>query len=191
MLPELMIAMSASASARIASATRLPRLVSDARRWSADGVERHAGRADDRVERRAQARLERRDHGRGSRLVGEGGGDRQQLEEPLDRAAGAPVDVDARDEFRVGAGLADERAVLGGGDRVVFVSADDQVDLRKPLDQRAIVGEGEVGDGDDDRARRPASAAAGTAPAAVERIEDARVLQLVAGDLLACSGRGR
>ena len=36
-------------------------------------------------------------------------------------------------------GLADQRAVFGRRDQEVLVAADDEIDLREPLDQRAVV----------------------------------------------------
>src|SRR5258705_272438 len=71
----------------------------------------------------AEARFERCDPFRRSRVVGKGLRDRQQLVESFDRAPRQPVDVDARHEFRVRTRLADERSVLGGGDQVVLMSA--------------------------------------------------------------------
>jgi hypothetical protein len=54
-----------------------------------------------------------------------------------------------RHEFRIGPRLADERVLLDGRDGVVFVPADHEIDLGKPGDQRAILGERQVRDGDD------------------------------------------
>ena len=68
---------------------------------------------------------------------------------------GRRFDVDPRDELRVGAGLADQRAVLGRRDRVVLVAADDQIDLGEALDQRAVVGERQMRDRDDRSSRLP------------------------------------
>ena len=105
----------------------------------------------DRVERGIKARLVGGDDGQCRRVVGNRGRDRDQLEKTFDRAPLALVDVDPRHEFRVRAGLADERAVFGGGDGEVLVTADDHVDVWKAFGELAVFTIAEVRDGDDDR----------------------------------------
>ena len=88
MLPEFRIAMSVPAASRMASATKSPMLVSPERSRMLVGVERHARRADDRIELLAEPVLVRRHHGGRSRIVGDVLVHREQFEEPLDRAVG-------------------------------------------------------------------------------------------------------
>ena len=111
MLPELMMAMSACASARMASATRSPRFVSEVRRCRltpSSGTRVVPTTVSSAVPSRDS--YDGDDAGR-LRIVGERAGDRHQLVEALDRARRPLVDVDARDELRVRARLADERPV--------------------------------------------------------------------------------
>src|SRR2546426_3351952 len=129
MLPAFIIATSAAASARMASANRSPRFVSPARRRTllpSSGT----GRADDRLERGAEPRFVLVDDRRSPGLVRERVGDRDELVEALHRAL-HPIDIDARNPFRIAARLADERAVFRARDRVVLVPADDQIDVRQ------------------------------------------------------------
>jgi hypothetical protein len=149
MLPLFMIAMSAPASARIASAIRSPRFVSLAQP-AARRVERHARRADHCLELGAEPALVCGDDGGGSRIVGYCAGDRDELVEALEHTVASAVDVYSRDPACIGARLAEKRAVLSARDPVVLVSADDQIDVGKPIDQLDVVGKRQVRDGDDD-----------------------------------------
>ena len=65
----------------------------------------------------------------------------------------------------------------------MLVSADDQIDVRILFDEGAIVGERQVGDGDDD-VRTRLLQHRHVARCRRERIENACVLQFVGGDLL-------
>ena len=96
---------------------------------------------------------------------------------------GTLIHVDPRDELRVGAGFADERPPFDRRDRVMFVSADHQIDVRILLDERAVVSKRKMRDGDDDGGAGLFQH--GQVPACRrQRIENPRVLQLVARDFL-------